>query len=63
MAMFAAFSSTIMEAAFGRLHNNGTGAGSIVGESIVVGEKAANININDSFKTYYTCTEITESTN
>ena len=27
MAMFAAFPSTIMEAAFGRLHNNGAGAG------------------------------------
>ena len=46
MAMFAAFPSTNMEAAFGRLHNNGAGAfgaGSIVVESITVDGKAANI--------------------
>ena len=38
MAMFAAFPSTIMEAAFGRLHNNGartSGARPIVVESIM----------------------------
>ena len=42
MAMFAAFPSTIMEAAFGRLHNNGAGASGthpIVVESIMMDEK------------------------
>ena len=29
MAMFAALPSTIMEAAFGRLHNNGAGASGV----------------------------------
>ena len=60
MAMFAAFPSTIMEAAFGGLHNNGAGASgawSMVVESIVVDGKAANIAIqpipNDSLTTYY----------
>ena len=58
MAMFAAFPSTIMEAAFGRLHNNGAGAsGPIVVDSIMVDGKAANIAIqpipNDSLTTYY----------
>ena len=59
MAMFAAFPSTIMEAAFGRLQNNGadaSGARPIVVESIVVEGKAANIAIqsipNDSLTTY-----------
>ena len=59
MAMFAAFPSTIMEAAFGRLHNNGAGASGahpIVVESIMVDGKAANIAIqpipNDSLTTY-----------
>ena len=40
MAMFVAFPSTIMEAAFGRLHNNGAGAFGtrpIAVDSIVVG--------------------------
>ena len=48
MAMFAAFPSTIMEAAFGRLHNSGAGAfgaGSTVVESIMVDGKAAKIAI------------------
>ena len=48
MAMFAAFPSTNMEAAFGRLHNSGAGtfgAGSTVVESILVDGKAANIAI------------------
>ena len=60
MAMFAAFPSTIMEAASGRLHNNGAGASGarpivveagasgarpIVVESIMVDGKAANIAI------------------
>ena len=43
MAMFAAFPSTIMEAASGRLHNNGAGAFGarpIVVDSIVVGGDA-----------------------
>ena len=57
MAMFAAFPSTIMEAASGRLHNNGVGARPIVVESIMVDGKAANIAIqpipNDSLTTYY----------
>ena len=59
MAMFAAFPSTIMEAAFGRLHNNGAGASGarpIVVDSIMVDGKAANIAIqpipNDSLTTY-----------
>ena len=46
MAMFAAFPSTIPEAAFGRLHNNGASAGGarpIVVESIMVDGMAANI--------------------
>jgi len=46
MAMFAAFPSTKMEAAFGRLRINGDGAfgaGSIVVESTLVDGKAANI--------------------
>ena len=46
MAMFAAFPSTIVEVAFGRLHNNGAGASGarpIVVESVMVHEKAANI--------------------
>ena len=44
MAMFAAFPSTIMEAAFGHLHNSGasaSGAGSTVVDSIIVDGKAA----------------------
>ena len=48
MAMFAAFPSTIMEAAFGRLHNSGAGAFGArptVVESIMVDGKAANIAI------------------
>ena len=48
MAMFAAFPSTIMEAAFGRLHNNGAGASGarpIVVDSIMVDGKATNIAI------------------
>ena len=48
MALFAAFPSTIMEAAFGRLHNNGAGAFGarpIVVESIMVDGKEANIAI------------------
>ena len=48
MAMFAAFPSTIMEAAFGRLHNSeagASGAGSAVVDSIIVDGKAANIAI------------------
>ena len=60
MAMFAAFPSTIMEAASGRLHNNWAGASGarpIVVESIMVDGKAANIAIqpipNDSLTTYY----------
>ena len=48
MAMLAAFPSTSMEAAFGRLHNSAAGAfgthGTVV-ESIVVDGKAANIAI------------------
>ena len=59
MAMFAAFPSTIMEAAFGRLHNNGEGASGarpIVVESSMVDGKATNIAIqpvpNGSFTTY-----------
>ena len=59
MAMFAAFPSIIMEAAFGRLHNNGAGASGarpIVVDSIVVDGKAANIATqpipNDSLTTY-----------
>ena len=59
MAMFAAFPSTIVEAAFGRLHNQGAGASgarSIVVESIVVDGKAGNMGIrpmpNDSLTTY-----------
>ena len=52
MAMFAAFPSIIMEAAFGRLHSNGAGAFGarpIVEESIPVDAKAANIAIpNDT---------------
>ena len=59
MAMFAAFPSTIMEATFGRLHNNGeraSGARPIVVESIMVNGKAANIAIrpipSDSLTTY-----------
>ena len=46
MAMFAASPSSIMEAAFGRLHNNGasaSGARPIGVESIMVDGKAANI--------------------
>ena len=45
MAMFAAFPSTIMEAAFGRLQYSGAGASGarpIVVESIMVDGKAAN---------------------
>ena len=38
MAMFAAFPSTIMEAAFGRLHNSGAGAPTVV-ESIMVDDE------------------------
>ena len=48
MAMIAAFPSTIMEAAFGRLHNSAAGAfgaGSTVVDSIVVDGKAAIIAI------------------
>ena len=48
MATFAAFASTIMEAAFSRLHNSGagaSGAGSTVVDSIIVDGKAANIAI------------------
>ena len=59
MAVFAAFPTTIMEAAFGRLHNNGAGASGarpIVVDSIMVDGKAANIAIqpipNDSLATY-----------
>ena len=59
MAMFAALPSTILGAAFGRLHNNGAGASGarpIVGDSIMVDGKAANIAIqpvpNDSLTTY-----------
>ena len=59
MAMLAAFPSTIMEAAFGRLHNNGAGASGarpIVVDSIMVDGKVANIAIqpipNDSLTTY-----------
>ena len=46
MAMFAAFPSTIMEAAFGRLHNNGagpTGTRPIVEESVMVDGKVVDI--------------------
>jgi len=46
IAMFAAFPSTSMEAAFGRLHKNGAGvfgAGSILVESILVDGKAGHI--------------------
>ena len=57
--MFAAFPSTIMEAAFGRLYNNGArtcGGRPIVVESIMVDGKVANIAIqpipNDSLTTY-----------
>ena len=60
MAMFAAFPSTIMEAASGRLHNNGAGASGarpIVVVSIMVDGEAANIAIqpipNDSLTPYY----------
>ena len=45
-AMIAALLCTNMQAAFGRLHNNGAGAfgaGSIVVESILVDGKAAKI--------------------
>ncbi len=45
MAILAAFSSTIMEAAFGRLHNNGAGAFGArptVVESIMVDGEVAN---------------------
>ena len=56
--MFAAFPSTIMEAAFGRLHNSGAGAFGArptVVESMMVDGNAANIAIqpipNDSLKT------------
>ena len=45
MAMFAAFPSTIMEAAFGRLHNSGAGAFGTrptVVESIMVDGEVAN---------------------
>ena len=62
MAMFAAFPSTIMGAASGRLHNSGAGeAGAsgvrpIVVESIMVDGKAGNIAIqhipNNSLTTY-----------
>ena len=59
MAMFAAFPSTIMEAAFGHLHNNGAGASGarpLVAESMMVDGKAANIAIqpfpNDSLTIY-----------
>ena len=59
MAVFAAFPSTIPEAAFGRLHNNGegtSGARPIVVESIMVDGKAANIAMqpipNDSLNTH-----------
>ena len=59
MATFAVFSSTIMEAAFGRLRNDEAGASGarpIVVESIMVDGKAANIAIqpipNDSLTTY-----------
>ena len=48
MAMFAALPSTIMEAAFGRLHNSGagaSGAGSTVVDSIIVDGKVASIAI------------------
>ena len=48
MATFAALPTTIMEAAFGRLHNNGAGASGaspIVVESIMVEGKAANVAI------------------
>ena len=59
MAMFAAFPSTILEAALGRLHNNGpraSGTCPIVVESIMVGKKAANIALrpipSDSLTTH-----------
>ena len=48
LAMIAVFPSTIMEAAFGRLHNSGagaSGAGSTVVDSIIVDGKVANIAI------------------
>ena len=48
MAIFAAFPSTIMEVAFGRLHKSGAGAfgaRTTVVESIMVDGKAANIGI------------------
>ena len=54
--MFAAFPSTIMEAAFGRLHNSGTGAfgaRSTVVESIMVNGKAANIAIPNDTHTHF----------
>ena len=60
MAMFAAFPSTNMEAAFGRLHNNGAGAfgaGSIVVESILVDGKAANIAMQPTPTEGHTPTE------
>ena len=44
--MFAAFLATIMEAAFGRLHNGGPaaeGSRPTLVESIMVARKAANI--------------------
>ena len=53
MDMFAAFPSTIMEAAFGRLHNRAGpfGARLTVVESIMVDGKAANIAIPDDTHT------------
>ena len=47
MAMFAAFPTTIMEAAFGRIHNNGgrLRRPPTVVESILVDGKAASIAI------------------
>ena len=44
MAMFASFPSTIMEAAFGRLHNSGAGAFGT--RPTGVDGKEANIAIN-----------------
>ena len=59
MATLAAFPSTIMEAAFGCLHNNAAGASGarpIVVDSIIVDGNAANRAIqpipNDSLTTY-----------
>ena len=57
MAMFAAFPSTIMEAAFGRLHNSGAGACGArptVVETIMVDGKAANIAIQPIPNAYLT---------